>query len=160
MSEQSDLSEQGGVSESVARAWKELPEVQEKAKKFGLDVDKVTLGYVVDHITGDDVNAFGPLLFSYPQSRPDEIQAGKDFILARLDWEVGLAVLPQNISERLKEVRQEMEKSQWTTEEGFRNAYDLWKTRAKEYVEGYPGIIEARRVYRELEGRVKKRPQR
>lgn len=157
MSEQFSKEELQRHQESVERPWVELPQVQEKARKFGLDVDKVTLGYAIDHMLGDDFNAFGFIVIAGKFDEESSF-AARDFIVARLNWESGISQLPKEIRERAAAIKSVLEKSDWSTHEGFMNAYNIWKTDVKEYVletaEKDPAIIKARKLFREMEERV------
>lgn len=158
MSEQTELSEQEGIGESVARAWKELPDVQEKARKMGMDVDKVTLGYAVDNIIGDDINRFGTIIMTGKFDEESSL-AARNSILARLKWESGIVQLPQEIRKRTESVKSALEAGDWKTKEGYMNAYNIWKTDVRDFVlemeKRDKTVIEARKLFMEFETRVR-----
>jgi len=165
MSEQINYDEvQRGIEltkAATARAWLELPRIQETARKLGFDVDKVTLGCVVNEITGDDANAFGPTILMSDKFKPERALVGKQRLFERLDWESGLDVVPEDIRNRLKSVRGTLDKIDWTTFEGFSEAYGIWKKEAMEFVleqtKNNPKIKEACDTVNELNEAVENR---
>ena len=165
MSEQVNYEEvQRGIEmtkDATARPWQELPKIQETARKLGFDVDKVTLGCVVNEITTDDGNAFGPTILMGDNFKPERAIVGKQRLFARLDWESGMDVVPEDIRNRLKSVRDKLGKIDWTTFEGFSNAYAIWNKEAMEFVLGQiktnPKIKEACDTVNELDEAVENR---
>ncbi|MCJ7805689.1 hypothetical protein MUP46_03545 [Patescibacteria group bacterium] len=159
MSEQINYDEvQRGIEltkAATARAWLELPRIQETARKLGFDVDKVTLGCVVNEITADDGNAFGPTISMGDNFKPERAIVGKQRLFARLDWESGMDVVPEDIRNRLKSVRDKLGKIDWTTYEGFSEAYGIWNKEVMgfvlEQIKNNPKIKEACDAVNELD---------
>ena len=146
--------------ETTERARLELPQKLETARKLGYDESKITLGYVLDHITGDDANAFAPLLTGFHKFSPELSQLSREMILARMGWEEGIEQLSAELRERIKSVREKLEAGDWQTQEGFRKAYQTWKSEIMDYFkdlgESEPQFKEATTLYRTMEGRVLK----
>lgn len=149
-----------GLRATTERAWLELPQKLEKARKLGYDEGKIRLGYALDHITGDDANAFSSLLSSYHNFNPELSQLSREMILARMGWEEGIEELPAELRDRIKAVKGKLKASDWKSQEGFRKAYQVWKTEIMDYFIGFeqsnPEFKEAKTLYRTMDERIAK----
>ena len=139
-------------------AWLELPEKLDKARKMGYDENKISLGYALDHITGDDANAFSSLLSGYHNFNPELSQLSREMILARMGWEAGIEQLPGELRDRIRSAKEKLEASDWNTEEGFKKAYQTWKSEIMDYFigleESNPEFAEAKSLYRTMGERI------
>jgi len=119
------------------RAWAEYAQVHSKwlravALQFGLDVDKLILGDVLSTIIGDDANCF----IWYESGAPFEsewAERARNNLLFRLGWEINTPELPDNIREKLREVKEAVELLDWTNEATFKEAMKIWYS-AKDWV--------------------------
>lgn len=145
---------------TTERAWLELPQKLEKARKLGYDEGKIRLGYALDHITGDDANAFSSLLTDFHEFSPELSQLSREMILARMAWEEGIEELPAEARDRIRIVKGKLEASDWKSREGFRKAYQVWKTEIMDYFrqleESRPEFVEAKTLYRTMDERIAK----
>lgn len=98
------------------------------AAGFGLDADKVVRGYLFRIIVEDDRNIFVTLLNpEFPSLNADQrLQAVTD-LKARLGLEIDATELPQDIRDKLTQVRKGIELLDFGTIEGFKSAYDIWE---------------------------------
>ncbi len=123
--------------EEKQREWIEYPqkkieEIRQKAKEVGLDPEHIARGYIIENIIGDDGNAFGPTrLGSF--NRENSILAWET-ISWRLNWEIDRPETPPEVKEQLGKILKKMQEIDWTTEEGFEEAYQLWREDAKNWL--------------------------
>ena len=104
----------------------------EMADKLRLDRERVMFGVVIGCIWNDDVNSFtGPLLKYIPEFS----RLAKTEILERLKWEGGQGGLPNELREKIKQVREYMVGSSWSSQGGVREAYDYWKTNLHDWLD-------------------------
>lgn len=101
------------------------------AVEFKLDADKLVRGYLLGIIVSDDRNIFFTLLNDLPSLNADQrLQAGVD-LNTRLELEINAAELPQDIRDRLAQVREGIEPLNFGTSAGFQSAYDIWEEARK-----------------------------
>lgn len=114
------------VEQSIA--WANRPkeaekELIKKAKKEGLDKDKLLLGHVLWLIDGDDKQVFN----SFVEPSPENINLSKRQLLIRLEWEGACDYLPEPIRKSINEVREELKRLDWTEDDGLRSAKNIWQ---------------------------------
>lgn len=161
MAETKDLSEIE-IQEEL-KSWVEYPrqhieELKKQATERGLDPKKVAQSYMIDVIAYDDANTFGPAIsyFSPKNGRLSKLQ-----YLGRVDWEITVEELPQEIKERVESVRNELEGKDWESEDGIKGIYQTWNEKVKLWVEDYisqtnPELKRAFDEYLTREGRIRK----
>lgn len=68
--------------------------------------------------------------------------------------------MPQELRDRLRQVRGRLESNNWAEEEGFKESHKTWKKEVYDYtydlVRKNPELQEARTLYRQTEGRIKR----
>lgn len=93
----------------------------------------VMRGLGLEFIIGDDANALGPVI-GIPFTKEFGLEA-KDRLLGCMDWEIGYQYLPFEVKKRLRECRTLLEKMNWESESGFKEAKGLWEHLLKDWVE-------------------------
>lgn len=90
-------------------AWAMFSQIREQwmryvAPQLGVDVEKLILGDVLSTIIGDDVNCFfwdfGGKVFL-----PESAARTQELLLFRLNWEIGVPELPDEVREKLEDVK-------------------------------------------------------
>lgn len=107
--------------------------LRQVAPSYGIDVPKLILGDVLGSIVGDDENCFGIKAAGF---RSAEIaNLGKRSLLERLDWEIEVPELPENIRGQLEKVKQQLIDLDWSDSAGFNRARDIWTKLAKNFTQ-------------------------
>ena len=113
------------------------------------------LGFGLETITGDDVNVFSPFGFDPKLNTPEVRERAKLKLSERLSWEAGYEYLPQEIRGRVKEVREEIEKLDWSNQEDFDKGKKIWYEKVWNWIEAKmkedPNLYDARTNFKELE---------
>jgi hypothetical protein len=98
--------------------------LRSKSPEFGLDPKKMVLGHLIRTIVSDDNNSFiyiHSLIFDR-----ESIEGSQQNALIRLAWEIDLPETPEDLKERLKEVKEIVEMADWMREEDFEKSKDKW----------------------------------
>jgi len=109
----------------------ELNNLTEQAKQNNWDVTALVLGYVIDTILGDDGNIF---LFSQLGQKSGEPFApqlsllARDSLSIRLAIEIGAKEIPEDIRSRLRTLRDQVSKLDWSQEADYKKAETAWQT--------------------------------
>lgn len=98
----------------------------------GIDVRNAIIGDALSSIIGDDENCFIPQAAGF---HPKLAGIGKRYLLIRLDFEIGTPEVPDVIRDRLQEVRGQVAGLDWTDEQQYRKARNVWFKKAKKFVE-------------------------
>lgn len=103
------------------------------APSYGMDVPKLILGDVLASIVGDDENCFGIKAAGFRSA--EMANRGKQYLLERLNWEIEVPELPENIRGQLEKVRQQLTDLDWSDGAGFNRARDIWTKLAKNFTQ-------------------------
>ena len=114
--------------------WAVAPQICEQwqrhvAPQLGIDVEKLMLGDVLSTIIGDDPELLiwvGKLSFD-----PERASLNRDQLMFRLDWELQVPELPDEVRENLEAVKQDLEADEyadWTVQENFLRARAVWQS--------------------------------
>lgn len=99
--------------------------------QLNLDPYKLVLGGALRSIVGDDGNAFAFV----GRLSPKDSQSAKEFILERMDWELGLPELPDDIKAQISTAREKLEGFDFTDIKRFRQARKYWTKEVYLYTE-------------------------
>ncbi len=124
-----------------------------RAREMGEDADQISLGYLFVEAIPDDYNAFAAAeLADYDLNF---VPAARAKILFRLDWEKDHPQMPENFKKRLTWMRGLLTSADWESEEGFREASEVWQKGIKqyldEYIESNPQVLAATTAFRKFE---------
>jgi hypothetical protein len=100
---------------------------------MGIDIPRFVLGSVLSSIIGDDINAFGLFVSEdLPALRATRVK-GKPQLLERIDWETETPELPEEIRERLMEIRPRIKQADWSDYGSYLDSYQVWCERVKRF---------------------------
>lgn len=160
MAEQNESNEDAEYQK--IKGWVDYPrdrviELNKIAKEKGYDPGKIVLGFAIDVIIYDDANAFGPTLLNFNELYSN---LSRRQYQDRVDWELTVSELPQDIKDHITGVKGELAGLDWKSEEGFKVIYKTWKEKVQtwmnNYYETHPDVKEALKYYLEFEDRVRK----
>lgn len=120
--------------------------LRQDALQKGIDPSRAILGEVLHLIAGDDFNCFGA---SNAPFVPGNAAIGKEQLMIRLIGEIDTPELPEEIRNRLQEVKERLEKMNWQTKNGFGKARKLWIRRVRNFVRAQ--IIEDPKCHEAME---------
>lgn len=118
--------------------------------QLGLDASKMVLGDVLDKIISDDGNIFVRFQYGWGDELSEVARQSKADLQERLDWEISISELPEDIKDSLKEVKNQATLLRWERKEERESLYNLWKqarAQISSRSETDQALLEARNYY-------------
>jgi len=129
--------------------------LRDNVASLDLDPKLVILGHVLDSIIGDDRSGFNGAsqLLDDPREQ-DAIKAARLGALVRLNWEIVVEELPEQIREQLRGLKSFTESGEWENREQFLAGRDrfneVWNA-IRDQVHQDPNLSEAFDYYQTFE---------
>lgn len=109
-----------------------------KAKTLNLsevETNKLLLGHVVYLINGDDENAFTSVVNNPNGFSPELSLKAKQNIITRMNWEIGVELLPDKLINQMKGIISQFDSLDWEKQTDFKIARNEWLINVKDYFE-------------------------
>jgi hypothetical protein len=111
-------------SEQIWTDW-----IRKNEQHFGFDASKLILGHLLTSIGRYD-NIFA-ISMNYT---PKGVKERRESLLARMEWEIGTPELPEEIRQRLIEVKSKLAMLNWNRPKIYSEAQKLWLDKVQQFV--------------------------